>query len=120
MDGAGWPGVGRAAGARDAEESDLAVREEKKKERWGGWGGKKSDGDGCAIVLDAVERRRGHGVRERRRASSARAFRGWGRASRGEIHIKIESQGARGAGRVRLPDLWMTVRTQDLPLSLPL
>lgn len=41
---------------RDAEESDLAVRER-------GGEGKKSDGDGCAIVVDAVERRRGNEVK---------------------------------------------------------
>lgn len=51
---------------RDAVERDLAVRER--------GGEEKSDGDGCAIVLDAVERRRGSEV-ERRETEERSGFR---------------------------------------------
>ncbi len=64
---------GGSKGVRDAVERDLAVRER-------GGGEEKSDGDSCAIVLDAVERRRGNEVKRRERG----ALRLWrrGRASR--------------------------------------
>ena len=57
---------------RDAVERDLSVRER-------GGGEEKSDGDGCAIVLDAVERRRGSEVK---RAREVRWLSLRGRASR--------------------------------------
>lgn len=45
-------------------ERDQAVREiERERERRGGGGEEKSDRDSCAIVLGAVERRRGSEVR---------------------------------------------------------
>lgn len=56
-------------------ERDQAVREiERERERRGG-GEEKSDRDSCAIVLDAVERRRGSEVRRgEERVRSALAF----------------------------------------------
>lgn len=60
---------------RDAEESDQAVIER-------GGGRERSDGDACAIVLDAVERRRGNEV-EVARSDERSGFRGGG-AHRGK------------------------------------
>lgn len=91
---------GVSEGVRDAVERDLAVGER-------GGGEEKSDGDGCAIVLDAVERRRGSEVK-RGESEERSGFRGGD--TRKE---KKSSEGARLAGWVRLADLWMAVRTQD-------
>lgn len=76
---AGLVVVGGREGVRDAEERDLAARE-----RGGGEGEKKSDGDGCAIVLDAVERRRGNEVR--RGESEERSGSRTGGAHHGKIN----------------------------------
>lgn len=74
-------GGGVSKGVRDAVERDLAVRE------IGGGEEKKSDGDGCAIVLDAVERRRGSEVK-RGESEERSGFRGGDAHQGGKKKIK--------------------------------
>lgn len=63
-EGQNWGG-GWGEGVRDAERERAIWRREKEEE-----GRKASDGDGCSMVLDAAERRRGR----EERVGSARAF----------------------------------------------
>lgn len=72
-EGQSWGG-GWGWGVRDAERERAIWRREKEEE-----GRKASDGDGCSMVLDAAERRRG---REERREWGALGLSRRGRASR--------------------------------------
>lgn len=87
---------------RDAEESDLAVRE-----RGGGEGTELWGRLRC--VVDAVGRRRGNEVKGAQ-SDERSGFRSGGAQPGKEIN---KSGGARGAAWVRLSDLWMTARAQD-------